>query len=126
MEEIADNLLKEVKKKPLTFNQAKNKFDTSVIKKVFKEGAKVLVGPIAKGISIPADSIKLLATRGAEVEFEADIVEYIKFRKTMEGRMSLIILEPYKTFQQKIYLQVKKRCLMRLKLHINALEWQKL
>ncbi|OIO25937.1 hypothetical protein AUJ14_03040 [Candidatus Micrarchaeota archaeon CG1_02_55_22] len=74
-EEVADAMLKEIKE-----SDTEQKIATKAIETGVTTGAKLLVGPAAKGITMPATSIKLLAQRGAQVEFEADIKEYISSR----------------------------------------------
>jgi hypothetical protein len=83
MEKIADSLLKEIKKKPMTFEKANKLIGKSSIKILLEKGIKIFVGPLAKGVSIPGKSIEMLAERGNTIEFESDIVEYIKLRKIM-------------------------------------------
>jgi hypothetical protein len=79
---VADELLKELKNMNPT-KEWRNKVAQQGATEGISTTMGVLIGPAAKGISAPAETIKMLAERGAQIEFEDDIKEYINLRKIM-------------------------------------------
>jgi len=103
MEEVADVLLDEIKEEPLSFEKANKAIGKSAISALTKKGIEIFIGPMAKGIALPGNSIAALAKHGKTVQFEADIVEYIKLRKSGIGKESVKLesntLQDYSTVQ---------------------------
>ena len=81
-EQVADELLKELKGMDVN-KEWRNKVAEKAVTEGVSEGMGILIGPAAKGISAPGETIKMLSERGSQVEFETDVKNYIEQREFM-------------------------------------------